>query len=47
MPGMVSGSDLRAAIDAVLSGEPVSGDQYPSMGCSIKWKPGNAPAYAS
>ncbi|MEU0567926.1 thioredoxin family protein [Nonomuraea sp. NPDC005983] len=40
----VTGSSLRAAIDAVLSGEPVNSDQSPSMGCGIKWKPGNAPA---
>jgi peroxiredoxin len=36
----VTGSDLDAAVRAVLSGEPVSGDQRPSVGCSIKWKPG-------
>ena len=47
MPGKVTGRDLRAAIDAVLAGEALAADQYPSMGCSIKWKPGNAPAYAS
>ena len=47
MPGKVTGADLRAAVDAVLAGGPVVGDQFPSMGCSIKWKPGNAPAYAS
>jgi peroxiredoxin len=47
MPGHVTGSDLRAAIDAVLAGDTVSGDQLPSMGCSIKWKAGNEPAYAS
>ena len=47
MPGKVTGADLRAAIDEVLAGDPVSGDQLPSMGCSIKWKAGNAPAYAS
>jgi peroxiredoxin len=46
MPGKVTGRDLRAAIDAVLAGQTVAVDQYPSMGCSIKWKPGNAPAYA-
>lgn len=40
----VTGSDLRAAIEAVLAGEPVSSDQKPSIGCSIKWKPGNEPA---
>ncbi len=41
----VTGSDLRAAIDAVLGGSPVAEDQRPSMGCSIKWKSGNSPAY--
>ena len=39
----VTGEDLRAAIDAVLAGEPVPADQKPSMGCGIKWKPGNQP----
>lgn len=39
------GADLRWALDAVLSGQPVSADQRPSMGCNIKWKPGNAPDY--
>lgn len=34
----VTGKDLRAAIEAVLSGQPVNPDQKPSMGCSIKWK---------
>ncbi len=34
----VTGKDLRAAIDAVLTGEPVSQDQRPSAGCNIKWK---------
>lgn len=42
----VNGKDLRAAIAAVLAGKPVNPDQKPSMGCNIKWKPGNAPAYA-
>ena len=41
----VTGNDLRAAIDAVLAGEPAPGDQIPSIGCNIKWKPGNAPDY--
>jgi hypothetical protein len=40
----VTGRDLRTAIDAVLAGKPVTGNQQPSIGCSIKWKPGNAPA---
>lgn len=42
----VTGSDLRRAADAALSGQPVPADQKPSMGCNIKWKPGNAPDYA-
>ena len=41
----VTGKDLRAAIDAVLSDQPVSDDQKPSAGCNIKWKPGNEPKY--
>jgi len=43
----VTGSDLRAAIDAVLAGRPVPEPQLPSIGCNIKWKAGNAPDYAS
>jgi peroxiredoxin len=42
----VTGRDLRAALDAVLAGTPVSPDQKPSLGCNIKWKPGQEPAYA-
>ena len=42
----VTGEDIRAAIDAVLSGGPVSRDQRPSIGCGIKWRAGNEPAYA-
>lgn len=41
----VDGGDLRRAIDAVLSGEPVTGEQVPSVGCNIKWIAGNAPPY--
>ena len=41
----VTGADLRAALDAVLAGEDVSDDQIPSIGCNIKWKPGNEPEY--
>jgi peroxiredoxin len=41
----VSGADLRAALDAVLTGKPPSADQKPSLGCNIKWKPGNEPKY--
>ena len=43
----VDGRDVRAALDAVLSGQAVSERQVPSIGCSIKWKPGNAPEYAA
>ncbi len=42
----VTGEDLRAAIEAVLSGGPVSQDQRASIGCGIKWRAGNEPAYA-
>jgi thiol-disulfide isomerase/thioredoxin len=41
----VTGSDLRAAIDAVLAGRAASAEQRPSIGCNIKWKPGNDPGY--
>ena len=41
----VTGADLRSAVDAVLANKPVNEEQWPSMGCSIKWKPGNTPAY--
>lgn len=41
----VTGKDLRAAIAAVLSDRPVAYDQKPSIGCNIKWKPGNEPVY--
>jgi peroxiredoxin len=34
-----TGRDLRAAIEATLAGKPVSAEQRPSMGCSIKWHP--------
>jgi peroxiredoxin len=41
----VDGADLRRAIDAVLAGEPVAAEQLPSLGCNIKWKAGNEPAW--
>jgi hypothetical protein len=41
----VTGDDLRAALDAVLAGRPVSETQKPSIGCNIKWKSGNEPPY--
>lgn len=41
----VTGRDLRAAIDAVLAGQPVVAEQRPSIGCNIKWRSGNEPDY--
>lgn len=41
----VTGKDLRGAVDAVLAGKPVPANQQPSIGCNVKWKPGNAPDY--
>jgi thiol-disulfide isomerase/thioredoxin len=41
----VTGTDLRAALDALLAGRPVSAEQKPSLGCNIKWREGNEPAY--
>ena len=41
----VTGVDLRAALDAVLAGQPVAEEQKPSIGCNIKWKAGNEPDY--
>ncbi|GAA2015822.1 thioredoxin family protein [Nocardiopsis rhodophaea] len=39
----VDGASLRAALDAVLAGKPVPEPHTPSLGCGIKWKPGNSP----
>jgi len=41
----VDGHDVRAALEAVLTGAPVVERQVPSIGCNIKWKPGNEPDY--
>ena len=41
--GTAHGSDLTRSLDLLLSSQPITGEQFPSMGCSIKWKPGNAP----
>ena len=41
----VTGKDLRQAIDAVLEGREIDSEQKPSIGCNIKWKPGNEPRY--
>ena len=41
----VTGSHLRAACDAVLAGHTIEEGQRPSIGCNIKWRPGNEPNY--
>lgn len=41
----VTGKDLRNAADALLAQLPISPDQKPSLGCNIKWQPGNEPSY--
>jgi peroxiredoxin len=41
----LTGRDLRAAIDAVLLDKPVDPNQRASIGCNIKWKPGNEPKF--
>ena len=43
----ITGHDLRAAADAVLAAREVSPVQRPSIGCNIKWRPGNEPDYGS
>ncbi len=41
----VTGKDVRQALEAAVRGAPPQQTQRPSIGCNIKWKPGNAPAY--
>lgn len=41
----VTGEDLRQAVDAVLAGQHVAEPHRPSLGCNIKWKPGQEPQY--
>jgi peroxiredoxin len=41
----VTGADIRAAASALLEHRPIPQDQRPSVGCNIKWKPGNEPDY--
>jgi hypothetical protein len=43
----VTGSDLRAALEGLLAGRPPLADQIPSLGCNIKWKADNHPAFFS
>jgi peroxiredoxin len=42
----VTGADVRAALGAVLAGRPAASKQLPSLGCNIKWRPGNEPDYS-
>ncbi len=41
----VTGKDLRSAIDATLAEQKIDFEQKASIGCNIKWKPGNEPDY--
>ena len=41
----VTGDDLRAALDCALAGRPLAAPAKPSIGCNIKWAPGNAPEW--
>lgn len=41
----VTGQDLKTALDALLQGKPSPKEQQPSIGCNIKWQPGNEPDY--
>ena len=43
--GTPTGAEVRAALDALLAGGTPAQEQHPSIGCNIKWKPGNAPSY--
>jgi peroxiredoxin len=43
--GVLDGKHLRRALEAVIEGQPVDTEQFASIGCNIKWKPGNEPAY--
>lgn len=42
----IDGHDVRAALDAVLASEEPAGEQKASIGCNIKWTPGNEPEYS-
>ncbi len=41
----ITGQDLRDAIDSILADQVITKEQKPSIGCNIKWKPGNEPSY--
>jgi peroxiredoxin len=40
---VATGQDLRSVLEALLSNRPIPSPQIPSLGCNIKWKPGNEP----
>ncbi|WP_226574994.1 thioredoxin family protein [Microseira wollei] len=42
----VTGKHLRLAIETILVDKPITQEQKPSIGCNIKWKPGNEPSYS-
>jgi thiol-disulfide isomerase/thioredoxin len=42
----LDGRDVRAALAAVVAGQVPSAEQVPSIGCNIKWNPGQKPAWA-
>ena len=41
----IDGRDMKAAVDALLAGDEIGGEQVPSVGCNIKWRAGNEPDY--
>ncbi len=41
----VTGTDLIQAVEQLLAGEPIDAEQTPSVGCNIKWRPGNEPEW--
>ena len=41
----VTGKDIKEALESALAGKPVDTRWKPSIGCSVKWTPGNAPAW--
>jgi len=41
----LTGAELDAAVRAVLAGDAPDADQWPSIGCNIKWRPGHEPPW--
>ena len=37
----VTREELKIAVEIYLQGKPIPSEQYPSMGCSIKWRAGH------